>query len=146
MEACLCIWSCSAKITNHSKETQLSAISCLNKGLNESAMGCNATKRKCAAKCFVVLIDCCRVFKFISRSYCVLFVSRSCSHIHLSLYLCCFCWLICQTAGSREFAAARSQVEKYQRDFWWVNAVGTKIKGLQKKTTQKNSTIWKIST
>lgn len=74
------------------------------------------------------LIDCCRVFMFIPRSYCVLFVSRSCSHIHLSLYLCCYYLLICQTAGSREFAAARSQVEKYQRDFWWVNAVGTKIK------------------
>lgn len=37
--------------------------------------------------------------------------------VHL-LCLYCLCVSSCQAAGSGEFAAERSQVEKYQRDFW----------------------------
>lgn len=82
------------------------------------------------------VIDCFSLYQG-STMFCV---PKSYSSI-LSLYLCCSCLLICQTSGPREFAASRSQVKKYQRDFWWVNTVG-----LQKGPAINKTSMWEGST
>lgn len=90
----------------------------------------------CAAKCNYIYRRCMSLRLLLSK------VLLSCFYqypIATSIFLCIYVVFVCscQTAGAREFAATRSQVEKYQRDFWWVYTVQNK--------KIKNST-WKEST
>lgn len=50
----------------------------------------------------------------------IMYSCKMCSVYHVDMIITLCISVVCnwQTTGSREFAAARGQVEKYQRNFW----------------------------